>query len=269
QPKPAEQPKPDYSKVFTITGKLDALNEKDVDKFNWRHYGIEDNTGTVWVDIEKMSDGNKQGVFSGNVGNYHYLFANQVYSSYGVIGGSSFVHEGASTTFGNVSNHKEHYVIGSINNGVKEIDPKLHGSATYKGVVITGDSGFFGPTHTVDGNVTLNAHFAKTLDKSTISGEINSNKMGKITLVETDMTRNQDYFNHEKLGLGKIDAIEVDKTERKTDNYLGFEGKAVLNGREGAYRGTFHGPLLNEVVGGVTFGGRDYSAVFGATKEAK
>ncbi|MGY4678892.1 hypothetical protein ACWIVU_04810, partial [Ursidibacter arcticus] len=260
-----------YSKVFTITGKLDVLNEKDVDKFNWRHYGIKNNTGTVWVDIEKMSDGNKQGAFSGNVGNYHYLFANQVYSSYGMIGrwnNNSFVHEGASTTFGNVSNHKEHYVIGSINNGVKEIDPKLHGSATYKGAIIT-EGRRFSSSHTVDGNVTLNAHFAKTLDKSTISGEINSNKMGKITLVETDMTRNQDYFNIEKLGFTQFKVIEVDKTERKNDNSLGFEGKAVLNGREGAYRGTFHGPLLNEVVGGVTFGSDDYSAVFGATKEAK
>ncbi|MGX2985773.1 hypothetical protein, partial [Ursidibacter sp. B-7004-1] len=268
---PAEQPKPDYSKVFTITGKLDALNEKDVDKFNWRHYGIDDDTGIVWVDIEKMSDGNKQGVFKGEVEGRDYLFANQVYSSYGVVGprrNLNFVSTGASTTFGNVSNHKEHYVIGSINNGVKEIDPKLHGSATYKGAVISGHA-YYGNYLIMDGTITLNANFAKTLDKSTISGEIDSNRMGKITLVETDMTRSKDYFNHNKLGVGSTPILEVDKTERKTSNTLGFEGKAVLNGREGAYRGTFHGPLLNEVVGDISLGNDIYNAVFGATKEAK
>ncbi|QLB14756.1 hypothetical protein A6B39_04450 [Mannheimia granulomatis] len=207
----------------------------------------------------------------GNSKTVHYLFVNQPYSSYGAFytdaNDSNLFHLHLSTgrdgkkqlEEGSGSNYSE-YGVWDFVNGKAKWNDGLVGDATYKGEVIARvvenkDGEAVASAPKFDGDVAIKLNLNNDWEKNKLSGTINSQTLGTITLNESKLPE-----------------------ARYLQDFVSFNGETKVENKSelsGYYYTQFAGEKLNDVVGKIEIendeqpenGLLKYDAVFGATKQ--
>ncbi|MFA9488187.1 MULTISPECIES: hypothetical protein [unclassified Mannheimia] len=187
----------------------------------------------------------------------HYLYVNQPYSSYGAL----FTNENDSHLFSvhltagqsGKNDRGNAYAEYDVFSNDSKWNENLVGNATYKGqtiarVVRTEDGKQVASLPQFDGDVTLDLNLAENWKDSSLSGQINSKTLGKISLNETKISPSSTLKSN--LSFGDEATVEGD------DSFVG------------GYDVYFTGPNLEDAVGAVDLENDKlkYNAVFGATK---
>lgn len=214
----------------------------------------------------------------GNSQEISYLYINQPYSSYGALftdaENSNLFHvqlktgrdsDGISEDSGAGSNtNSAEYTVYTLQGKNGKWNNELLGDAEYKGNVIArvekqinGQSVVETPK--IDGDVTLSLHLDSKWENSTLTGTVNSNSVGKITLEQSKLAPAAFQPTYEIAFYGTATADKQDDLE-------------------GDYSVKLVGPTLNDAVGSIQLEKEDnikdnditkYNAVFGAVKTEK
>lgn len=210
----------------------------------------------------------------------NYIYVNQPYSSYGFLFTPEDNQSRSFVVFQPAAEQVDYWKKANFHHVVKNEEKSgastgriiwndgIAGDATYKGELIAAYSTRISNTEAevvaphVDGTVTINAHFGNTWDKTTMSGEINSKKLGKMAFSNTAVNSYIDgEIGNKEIRLNRVEGGELDIGSPEAKVY-------------------FAGPNLNEAVGTVStntsmFASFNqnrtvrYEAVFGATKQSK
>lgn len=205
------------------------------------------NASNEVINYDALSDG-RLGHFSGsyklenkssnNLDTLNYNFINQPYSAYGMI-------------YNDISTSPEIMLVGKDHYNQPAT---LTGSANYQGQVIgsLSENGKMVSAPKIDGTSDIVVKFDH--EKATMSGVLNTNSVGKITLPETSSTG---YFSNEK-GNFSFYSSETPNVEK-------------FGQTQGGYNAYVVGENANEIIGTVGVGEvgstKEYKAVFGGQKQ--
>ncbi len=205
------------------------------------------NASNEVINYDALSDG-RLGHFSGsyklenkssnNLDTLNYNFINQPYSTYGMI-------------YNDISTSPEIMLVGKDHYNQPAT---LTGSANYQGQVIgsLSENGKMVSAPKIDGTSDIVVKFDH--EKATMSGVLNTNSVGKITLPETSSTG---YFSNEK-GNFSFYSSETPNVEK-------------FGQTQGGYNAYVVGENANEVIGAIDVSEvgstKEYKAVFGGQKQ--